>query len=304
MTKPDTRVYFIDGWSPRCGLFAALAFPHHLKGQDVEFCRLYTLAGDKWFQTPFDFDGRSITYMSSGDYRAWWILGKRGEVVEITAGQSRTEQVPDAGTGAGKLGYLNKLAVIGGDLYACGYQRQVYVREDGAWRSLSKSIEPAQHTMGIGFESIDGTGPDDLYAVGYKGEIWHFDGRAWTQCASPTNVGLTEVRVVDSKNVYACGRRGIVVHGSGNSWNVLHNPDFSDDLWGVEVYQDIVYVAGFGGLAKIEQGAIVPFDPGVGHRIAGYRLHASDGILWSIGNDEILCYDGARWSEIICPDNL
>ena len=38
-------------------------------------------------------------------------------------------------------------------------------------------------------------------------------------------------------------------------------------------------------------------------KIEGYRLRTGDGVLWSIGNDRILRFDGHDWTELVCPDN-
>jgi hypothetical protein len=218
----------------------------------------------------------------------WWVLAKRGEVAQVTANGESFESIPDAGTGPTRHGYVNKMALIGGELYVCGYQRQVYRREQDRWVHIDHGILAPTDSQGIGFESMDGTGANNIYAVGWEGEIYRYDGKLWHSIDSPTNVQLFEVHCVNEELVYACGQKGIVVRGAGSRWQVLQNEDFVEDLWGVVSFQGHVYVAGFGGVARIESDDIVPIDMGFGKLIAGYRLRAAPGLLWSIGNDHLV----------------
>jgi hypothetical protein len=163
--------------------------------------------------------------------------------------------------------------------------------------------------VGVGFESIDGTGPSDIYAVGFKGEIFHFDGSSWTQIESPTTSNLNRVKCVaadgcgGSTVVYACGESGALVRGSGR-WELIHTPGFTEDLWGgVEVYEGVVYVAYLGGLMRLERDKLVPVVTGLNPELDGYRLHANDGVLWSFGHDHLGYFDGNAWHAAHCPDN-
>jgi hypothetical protein len=152
---------------------------------------------------------------------------------------------------------------------------------------------------------MDGTGPDNIYTVGNFGEIFHFDGQQWSQCASATNVHLHAVRCVEADLAYACGKKnGLVVRGNRNRWDVIANDSFPADFWGIEVFAGEVYLGGYGGLAKIVDDEVRRLDLGLGRNIDGYRLHSKDGVLWSIGNDDLVSFDGTTWSELVCPDNL
>lgn len=281
-------------------MIGVLGYPNALQGTDTEFATFYMADSNEWVHQQFDFEGRGVVPLKRRDYSAWWILGKRGEVVEVTD-SCRQEQIADAGTGGNKLGYVEKIAVIDGELYVCGYRRQVYRREKGQWVHIDKGILAGKNDQ-LGFESIDGTSKTNIYAVGDRGEIWHFDGRRWDKIDSPTNLDLHEVHCVNPELVYAVGANGIVVRGGGSHWQVLQNEDLGEELWGVVSFAGNVYVAGYDGIAMIQGDDIVPVDTGLGD-IQGYRLRASQGVLWSIGNDHVLRFDGTTWSERVCPDN-
>jgi hypothetical protein len=301
--KKKKTVYFIDGFSPKKGLLGILAYPHSLKGSDVEFTRFYMTRDSAWVNQEFKFDSRSVSYMPHGKKGAWWVLGKRGEVAEVSDNGIRTENIVDVGSESGKYGYANKLIEISGELYVCGFQRQVYRRDGGKWTHMDAGILSQSRKPTTSLESMDGTSADNIYAVGAKGEIFHFNGKSWTHCHSPTNVDLHEVRCAAPDLVYACGEEGVVLKGNARRWEIVPNDELDAELWGVEILDDQVYVAGFGGLGKIDGGVVVKIDPGLGRDVDGYRLRQNGGLLWSIGTDDILCYDGRKWTELVCPDN-
>jgi hypothetical protein len=301
--KKDTSHYFIDGYVSGTGTLGVVAYPNAFKGTDTEWTTLYTFKEPRWGYEKYDFDGRSLVSRPFEDDRSWWLLGKRGEVAE-QGDEVRVEQIPDAGTGPNRYGYVNKIALIEGELYVCGYARQVYRRESAQWVHIDQGMIGAVDAIGIGFESMDGRSHQDIYAVGLGGEIWHFDGRHWDQIDSPTNLHLADVSCVNGSLTYAVGNGGVVVRGSGTHWEVLQNPQFKEDLWGVVAFNGQVYMAGFGGIARIDGNDIVPVDTGLGKVIPGYRLRTGPpGVLWSIGNDNLLRFDGKKWEEIVCPDN-
>jgi hypothetical protein len=302
--KRDSSHYFIDGYSPRRGLLGVVAYPNALIGSDAECMTFYMLRDGVWGHQNFDFEGRSVLYLGDGYTRSWWLLGKRGEIVRLGITGIQLEQIPDAGTGPGKFGYVNKLALIDNEMYVCGHGRQVYVSRNGGWQHHDHGILVSPTEASVGFESIDGYAADGLYAVGLDGEIWFFNGNTWRQCISPTNVDLNEVRCIDKDKVCVCGQYGTVLIGSLDDWSIISNEEFHQHLWGVDEFDGEIYVAGFGGIARLNGVRLEVIETGLGRVIPGYRLRSKDGLLWSIGNDDILCFDGSNWTEVICPDNI
>jgi hypothetical protein len=300
--KVDTSHYFIDGCSSRKGLLGIVAFPNRLRGTDTEFTTFYCSLDGDWSHETFDFDGRSVVYAGQPGAGEWWVLGKRGEVARV-GDDINYEQVPDAGTGPDANGYVNRIALIEDRLYVCGFRRQVCVRDASGWKRMDHGLLEPRSARGSSLEAIDGVAQDCLYAVGNKGQIWHFDGSRWRQCACPTNVDLHEVRCVSRDQVLVVGQKGTVLLGSGDNWKVITDDEFDEDLWGVESFGGEIYVAGYGGIGKIHANGIAPVDTALKRVVLGYRLRAKEGVLWSIGNDDIVAFDGKRWREVLCPDN-
>jgi hypothetical protein len=297
-------VYFIDGCLGRrhvVGIVAGL-----IQHDDaVEFTRFYTYNHDTatWLHTNWEHAIVSVAYTRVGADWTWHLLSKRGVLIQGTAAGVRTLTIPDAGTGPGRLGYVNQVRIIDRDLYVCGFRRQVYRLEGASWVKLHQGIlaDSAEHTFG--FQSIDGTSANDLYAVGFKGELFHYDGRAWQKIELPTAVDLNRVRCVAPNLIYACGDAGVVVHGDGTAWQVVSDPAMSRDLWGLEVVDGTVFLAALDGLYRLDGSRVVAIETGLQPPPTGYRLTAHDGLLWSVGHRDLAFFDGSKWERVICPDN-
>jgi hypothetical protein len=298
----DTSHHFIDGHSSRLGLLGIVAFPNRLRGTDTESTTLYFTLDDDWSHETFGFDGRSLTYLGAQGTGDWWPLGKRGEVARL-GDEIVVEQVPTAGTGPNSYGYLNAIRNIGGALYVCGYRRQVLSRGRTGWFPVDADIRENLTSEGSSLESIDGVDGSCIYAVGSGGQIWYYNGNTWRRCSSPTNADLHEVRCLSPNDVAIVGQHGTVLVGSMDSWRVYEHEEFDEDLWGVEYFDDSIFVSGLSGIGRIGKNGLEVVDTGLDKKVFGYRLRARDGVLWSIGNDHILSFDGRKWSEHPCPDN-
>lgn len=300
-----TRMTYLGGHSGRKGLIGVLAFPEGFP-PETELTVFYMMLDGQWSQRQFPFDVSSVTYLADpkGERRSWWLLGKRGEVVELPAGEPRTERIDGAGTGRGKLGYLSCIRVIDGELFACGYRRQVHRRERRGWKLVSRAIlDDRKKGPWRGFEAVDGYAADDLYAVGDDGEIWHFDGKSWRSCASPTDRHLADVRCLDD-GVWICGDGGVVLRGDKRGWKVVwSDPEPAEEWWAIERFRGDVYVAGASFLGVLRKGRIAAVDTGVKGSLTAGTLHEKDGLLWSIGAKHVLSFDGKKWKEHVCPEN-
>ncbi|MGY4534831.1 hypothetical protein ACVW0Y_003981 [Pseudomonas sp. TE3786] len=303
MSSAKVPVTFLNGFSPRKGALGVLAFPRALEAKS-EFCRFFTYIDGNWGATDLEYQGKSLTSLvdSARNYRAWWVLGKNGEATEITGSGRHDEQIPNAGLGiVGGRGYVEALKNIAGQLYVCGYHRQVYTRRNEQWLSLADDILSTER--GIGFLDIDGFAEDQIYAVGWEGEIYFYDGQRWHRDDSPTTAHLSSVRCLPDGEVWICSYKGLVMHGAFNRWTVLDDSGLSSNWYCLEVHEGEVYLAGDGVLAKVVGDKLVALDP-VGRPITTHRLHSRDGVLWSIGEDDILAFEDGAWREVLHPDNV
>ncbi|MCF7223629.1 hypothetical protein L3V18_17855 [Lysobacter sp. TLK-CK17T] len=271
---------------------------------NTEFCRFFTFINGQWGRADLDFQCKSLTYLSdpARDYRGWWILGRNGEVQEISNSGVRREQIAGAGLNAGApYGHVGAIKEIDGALYVCGHGRQLYRRTENGWASLSDGI--LTHDTARGFFDIDGLDGNSLYTVGWNGEIFFHDGRAWQQDASPTNAHLAGVKCLPDGKVWICGNRGVVLFGTFGDWHRVDSNGFDDNWYSIELFSGTPYLAGNNLLAKVENGRIIPVDTGLGRKVTTHRLHAREGTLWSIGEEDILACDGRTWTPLVHPDN-
>lgn len=306
MSSHKVPVTFLDGHSSRRGALGVITVPDALD-ESTPFCRVFSYAG-QWgrCQDDLKFNCRSITYLNDerSGYKAWWVLGRNGEAVEIKAGVPRVEQISGAGLNvesAQRYGYVSAIKNIAGELYVCGYGRQAYKR-DPAWRSIAGDI--LTHEPALGFFDMDGTGPSCIYAVGWKGEIYLYDSKVWLRDDSPTTVHLASVRCLKDDDIWICGNNGLVLHGSFNNWQVIRDDSLIGNWYSIEEFAGSVYVASNTQLARIEGSSIIPLDIGLNRPLTTHRLHAKDGMLWSIGAKDVLAFDGQHWTEVVHPDNV
>ncbi len=305
MTKTKSGVYFVDGLIGRPKIVGIVAYLKQYEDDDVEFTRFYTYNHDTgmWRHTNWNHDIASVSYTRIGPERTWHLLSKRGILVQYSADGSRELIIPDADTGPGKLGYVTQIQLIADQLYVCGFRRQVYRLDGDIWTHLDEGILAPVEDLTHGFQSIDGNAPDDLYAVGLQGEMFHYDGRSWQQIDLPTNRDLNRVRCVRPDLVYACGDSGVLIRGSGNTWDLIQNSDVTPHFYGVEVFNETVYLSSLSGLWFLNGDVIASVPTELDPAPKGYRLHTRDGMLWSFGQDDLVFFDGTKWERIICPDN-
>jgi hypothetical protein len=210
------------------------------------------------------------------------------------------ERIGDDSTGPRRRGPLRGVRAIGGCVYVVGMDRQAYLRRgENDWVSIAAGLPPGdQGAAPVGLEAVDGFGEDDIYAVGWDGEIWHSNGTQWRSVASPTNLILTDVCCAGDGKVYACGRRGLLVVGRSDSWSVIVQGAIMEDIWGLAWFRDRLYLATFAALYALKDGVIAIVDTGSDPAETYYRLATWGNVLVSTGAKDVMAFDGAAWTRI------
>ncbi|MEN0107037.1 MAG: hypothetical protein AAGC84_11510 [Pseudomonas sp.] len=224
-------------------------------------------------------------------------IGEHGHVFVFGSGDNHEESITLPG---GTLNLLREVRCIDGEAYACAMDRQVFRRlGQDHWQAIHGTMpeQPADDPV-FGFESIHGFASDDIYAVGWHGEIWQFNGKQWRRCTSPTNVILTRVFCADDGLVYIAGQQGVLLRGRDDSWEVIDHEDTEADLWDLQWFDGALYISTMYSIFRLHGEHLELVDCGDATPGSCYHLDSADGILWSIGADDIVQFDGHTWTRI------
>jgi hypothetical protein len=219
------------------------------------------------------------------------VVGEDGDVAIYLGDLKHTREQISPGPTA-----IRNAGVVSGYVYACGMKRQVFKRVDESrWVDLSAQ-RPAGNEA-VGFEDIDGYSESEVYAVGWKGEIWKHDGATWQAFPLSTNLILTSVCCAPNGKVYVAGQQGLLASGRNTTWQIVdHQDPFDLDIWDLCWYRDELYVATMRALFKLTNDRLVRVDFGASHPVSCYSLSTAEDVLWSVGRDDLASFDGISWT--------
>ena len=216
-------------------------------------------------------------------------VSEEGEVWSYANGVIAEEVIDDPR-------HLRNIAAIDGLAYACGMDRQIFRRNSANdWQSLHADTPPQGKTLG--FEAIAGFSPDELYAVGWDGEIWCYDGN-WRNCGSPVNLILNGVCCASSGEVYVCGLAGTLLKGRGDEWEVIFDEDVDRDFWDVIEFDSQIYVASKTDVYKVVPDGLELLVAESSDLHYSGRFTRQSELLWSIGDKNVFTFDGTSWTRI------
>lgn len=193
-----------------------------------------------------------------------------------------------------RFGDIRSVASIDGAGFAVGYGGVVYRLDKSGWVCVDAGLP--DH---FDIECMDGFDADHMVAVGLKGQLWTWDGKAWKERSSGTNVLLAAVCCAGNGVTYAGGRGGVLLGGSGDVWEAVEH-DVEEDIWDLAWFQDHLYVSTHAGVFRLEVGkGLEPVDFGKEKPETTYQLSVAPGVLWSVGSRDIVSFDGAKWSRVV-----
>jgi hypothetical protein len=226
------------------------------------------------------------TVVAIGAHGHWW------EVQPATADQN-TGQIEDVRY------HLRCLRVIGNTFYAAGMDRMVQRRLGmGQWEPVGPQ-RPDKSEGIVGFEDIDGFGEDELYAVGWQGEIWRRLAGRWSRIDSPVSANLHAVCCASDGTVYAVGASGTMLKGRGETWEIIETGRDAD-LMDVSEHDGQIYVVTNFSILKLVDGALVPetdFAEDDRPRECLF-LERGPGVLLSIASKDVFKQTGSGWTRV------
>lgn len=150
----------------------------------------------------------------------------------------------------------------------------------------------------LGFEDLDGFNLNDMYAVGGRGDVMHFDGNTWEKIAFPSNQYLTNVCCAGDGWVYISGQGGAIFKGKKNSWKQIiesHSAlDHRDLVW----YRDRLYCTNDYGFWQIKDDQLSQVDVPAEITICCGHLSVADDVMLLGGIYGIAAYEDDQWYVI------
>jgi hypothetical protein len=293
------KLYFNDGCvRARDHVFIAAKIAH-LDPDEYDYARLCSYKAPRWGYQDHNWNVVSVCAIESPV--SFHALADRGDVAHYSPQTGRVEeQIADSE----KYGALSQIRAIGGKLYVCGMQGQVYRRDDAGWVHVDRGIlHDKLSPTALHLNGIDGTGPNDIYVVAMSGRVLHYDGKRWNDIDARTNVHLERVHCVAPGETYVCGNNGtflkITPQGVEN-----RSIDIEDHFWGLTSFQGKIYLATLNAIYEFDGTDVTQVDTGLEPPIDSHRLDARDGQLWSFGVDDLAYFDGSVWTRVIHPDNV
>lgn len=241
-----------------------------------------------------------ITNISDAEGSVVVVVSNLGKTLEISQFDRLSGEIGSETCDVERLGPLRRVRTIGKYIYVVGGNRQVYRRTaPGIWIPMNQGASPAiDDSRVVGFESVDGFSEQDIYAVGWDGEIWSFNGDEWEQITSPTNLLLTEICCAGDGNVYIGGREGLIFCGRNDTWEVIDSSQMFDDIWSMAWFENSLYISGMKGIYTVVDKTVIPVDTNVEGASSFFWLSKSDDTLWSVGAQDVISFDGKVWRRI------
>ncbi|MES2261510.1 MAG: hypothetical protein V4724_23575 [Pseudomonadota bacterium] len=194
-----------------------------------------------------------------------------------------------------------RIKCINGYAYSVGGQRKIYKRVDiGKWERFA-DLPRSEHIERVGFNDMDAFSESDMYAVGGHGDVWHYDGKIWTQMGFPSNVQLGTVTCAGDGNVYISGEGGSLWIGKKSTWKRVYQGG-SSILW-----NDVLWFEGKLWLAsdyklRVWDGKEMQSVKHKGEEVSAYgHMDARDGLLIVASPYAVWGFDGKEWKDIVAP---
>ena len=287
------RVYFVAGHD-------------EAEEKDLPISFFFKWSGG-WSSKSFNHNLTGICFVREPELNTL-MMGVDGTIVRGMPNGFSEEQVDTGKEAPRTVGDLREIRRIGRrHAYVVGMGRTVY-RCDGPnqWKRIDQGVRCAPGDMtNAGFNSIDGFNESEIYAVGWEGEIWKYDGKRWIAIDSPTNLALFRVVCAGDGKAYACGQVGTLLSGRDTQWEVIKQDATEEDFWGATWFKDKLYLCTSNRLYVLVDGSVEPLEIKSSKKLkftqndCFSRLDSNDDVMWSVGEKmAIWTEDGVNWTEV------
>lgn len=280
------------GWT-----FGVLAQLEDQNAEPIDAWQVGFWANGEWCsEVVLNFKPVALTQFA-GKTDTWVVLGMDGEIAWIQGVNGKSPQIRIEQIGDGSLPAFTMIRNFRDGLVATGMGRWVFYLERNRWSNLGSGFAPDQPNELIGFEALESV-EGELYACGWRGEIWWCENGLWRLADSPTNLILTSMTAHPAGRLITCGRLGMVLVGRRDSWNIIDHQQTDEDFWSVAVFQGRTYLCSMCAIYELDAERLSPVDDG-SDSDSYYSLSANNVIMLSVGENAIRLTDGKDWRDII-----
>jgi hypothetical protein len=163
--------------------------------------------------------------------------------------------------------------------------------QNGSWLAGASFDEPLL--------SVSMSSSQDGWAVGYAGQLAHYNGQTWQASQAPTNAILCSIVMLSVDDGWATGFGGMILHFHDHQWQVVPSPT-SADLLSLKMVsaQDGWIVGSNGTILHYSQGQWKTFNSPTDQTLNDVSLlSAHEG--WAVGDQgTILHYRDGVWSLV------
>src|SRR5262245_33909896 len=266
---------------------------------DTENCSMFGLFQNAWYK--YEVDGAWIaiamaTIKPDGQDRTVVAVSPGGAYFEVEP-NSRNEL---HGNIKAARSSLRSMDSIDNAIYACGMARSVLLRKGpGAWDEIGPGMTKEDEGLVVGFEDLAGFSADDIYAVGWMGEIWHRNKGKWRRLDNPVSANLNAVCCASDGKVYVVGDNGSMVRGRNDAWDVLKTEGFGN-LMDVASFGDTIYVVTDFRILKLDGDALIPEDA-FAEDVPATCLHLlpAKDTLYSLGPKDLFRLQAGAWERLV-----
>ena len=232
-----------------------------------------------------------------------------GNLYSHSAGDREEENLSRELKGSDYGVVYNNVRTIGQSMYAVGTPYVIYKRNGvNDWEKISESVPlPKVYIDGtqtgdedFGWEDLDCFSEQDMYLVGGKGDVWHFDGENFKQLDFPSNELIENVCCADDGNVYIGGRRGRLWRGKDDTWELISDEEFSVRWKDIEWFDNRLFLGSAYGLWELKDNEIIraeiPLD--VQSCVGSLSICPEKKLLLSSSSSGASMYDGKEWTVL------
>lgn len=294
-----------------CGYAASLDYFFCAKeldeNKDGMAFTIFRLDGEEWdrFGTTFNWPHVAIASIKpQGGNRVILSVGPRGDYYECIFDSKTGVPTQQVGVIPSERPFLARnLAVVEDTIFAVGMGRAV-ARWDGPgmWTRLDPDA-PLPEGQACGFNDLTGPSLKEMYAVGWRGEIWCMDSAVWRPIDSPLSAHLRAACTLPDDSIIAVGYDGAMVRGRHDTWIVVDSGR-PETLLDVCCLAGQVFVATAYQILMLDDSGLVPVtefeDPEDLPATCGGLYLTQDGAgIISMGAKDLFRLRDGVWERVV-----